>query len=65
MLYSSNDAKVSNKIVEWMTKLSNQQLLDKIKNLQSKTEIIFYHRSCELAYFNDYNQVIADNPQTL
>ncbi|XP_074115522.1 uncharacterized protein LOC141538105 [Cotesia typhae] len=47
-----------------MTKLSNQELLDKIENLQSKSEIIFYHHSCELGYLNDYNKVIADNPQT-
>lgn len=63
-LHSSNDANIYKKIAEWMTKLSNQELLDKIENLQSKSEIIFYHHSCELGYLNDYNKVIADNPQT-
>lgn len=63
-LHSSHDAKIYKKIAEWMTKLNNQELLDRIENLQSKSEIIFYHHSCELGYLNDYNKVIADNPQT-
>lgn len=63
-LHSSSDAKIYKKISEWMTKLSNQKLLDKIEKLQSNGEMIFYHHSCELGYLNDYNKVIADNPQT-
>ncbi|KAH9642117.1 hypothetical protein HF086_007427 [Spodoptera exigua] len=63
-LHSSNDAKIYQKIAEWMTKLSNQELLDKIEHLRSKSEIIYYHHSCELGYLNDYNKVIADNPRT-
>uniref|UniRef100_A0A2H1WQY2 SFRICE_024034 n=1 Tax=Spodoptera frugiperda TaxID=7108 RepID=A0A2H1WQY2_SPOFR len=64
-LYSSNDTNIYKNIAEWMKKLSNQELLGKIENLQSKCETIFYHHSCELVYLNDYKKVIADdNPQT-
>lgn len=63
-LHSSNDAKIYQKIAEWMTKLSNQELLDEIEHLRSRSEISYYHHSCELRYLNAYNRVIADNPQT-
>lgn len=63
-LYSSNDAKLYDKIIEWMEKLNNENLLQKINRLKSENKTIFYHHLCELNYFNDYNKIVLDIPHT-
>lgn len=63
-LYSSNDAKLYDKIIEWMEKLNNEELLQKIHRLKSENKTIFYHHLCELNYLNDYNKIISDIPHT-
>ena len=63
-LHSSNDTKIYEKISGWMEKLSDEELLQKINRFKSENKTIFYHHSCELAYLNDYNKVISDNPRT-
>lgn len=52
------------KIIEWMTKLDNNELLEKINGLKCSRGTVFYHHLCELGYLNDYNKIIADTLQT-
>ncbi|GFY72686.1 hypothetical protein TNIN_131641 [Trichonephila inaurata madagascariensis] len=63
-LHSSNDAKVYNKITEWVTKLQNQELLQTINNLKTSNAPIFYHHSCEVGYFNDYKKITVNTVRT-
>lgn len=59
-LYSSNYAKLYDKIIEWMEKLNNEELLQKIIRFKSENRTIFYHHLCELNYLNDYNKIVSD-----
>ncbi|GFY48486.1 hypothetical protein TNIN_456241 [Trichonephila inaurata madagascariensis] len=63
-LHSSNDAKVYEKITEWVTKLQNQELLHTINNLKVSNAPIFYHHSCEVGYFNDYKKITVNTVRT-
>lgn len=63
-LHSSKDAKLYQKIIEWMEKLNNDVLLQKIIDLKSANRPIFYHHLCELNYSNEYNKVVSDIPCT-
>ncbi|CAF4875158.1 unnamed protein product [Pieris macdunnoughi] len=59
-LHSSPDAKLYDKIIDWMEKLNNKELLQKINRLKSENKTIFYHHLCELNYLNDYNKIVSD-----
>ncbi|KAK0176842.1 hypothetical protein PV328_000944 [Microctonus aethiopoides] len=63
-LHSSNDAKHYQKIIEWMDKLNNEELLQKINHLKSANQTIFYHHLCELNFLNEYNKSVSDVPHT-
>ncbi|KAK0180597.1 hypothetical protein PV327_002963 [Microctonus hyperodae] len=63
-LHSSKDEKIYKKIENWMIELNNVELLKKINDLKSAGESVYYHHSCELLYFSNYNKIIANNPRT-
>lgn len=63
-LHSSNDIKLYEKIIEWLKKLDNEELLQRINDLKSANKTIFYHHLCELNYLNEYNRVVSDIPCT-
>lgn len=63
-LHSSKDAKLYQKIIEWMEKFNNDVLLQKIIYLKSVNRSIFYHHLCKLYYLNEYNKVVSDIPCT-
>ena len=63
-LHSSNDITLYQKIIEWMVKLNNEELLQKINDFKSANKTIFYHHLCELNYLNEYNKVVSDIPCT-
>ncbi|GFS72486.1 alkylglycerol monooxygenase [Trichonephila clavipes] len=63
-LHSSNDAKVYDKITEWVTKFQNQELIQTTNNLKTSNAPIFYHHSCEVGYFNDYKKITVNTVRT-